>query len=695
MTAQPSRHRRTFLSGPAGAGKTTLAVAHLRELLQSGASGDSLLILAPQRSLLKPYQMLLHQADLPAGEQVEALTLGGLARRSVDLMWPALAADAGFTHPDQPPTFLTLETAQYYMELVVRPFVAERFYFENVRVPPDRLYSQLLDNLNKAALIGFPYTQVGQRLAAAWEGPLAQTSTFKQVQDCLTRFREFCLARNLLDFSLQIELFRDLLKRDWFRDRLFKRYRHLIVENVEEDTPIAHDLLRAWLPRTTSALIVYDTDAGYRSFLGADAQSGYALRESCDDQIELTPSRVMSIELRHLEEHVARILGAQRNRPLPTSRQTALEFGGGRFHPQMIDWVVGRIVELVKERNVEPRDLVALAPFLGDALRFAIEERLRPHGIPTRSLRPSRALNEEAVTRGLLTLAALAHPDWQIVPPQADVAQALIMSIAGLDPARGHLLAERLYRTKDGQASLNSFDVLKPELRERIGYEVGAQVDRLRGWLSDVRSGEARPPLDHFLAKLFGELLSQPGFGFHDQVDPGRVTAQIIESARKFRQTINPDPFAASLDPNVARDYVRLVARGVVAATYVISPHVETPNAVLLAPAYTFLLSNESVSYQFWLNAGSPAWWERLYQPLTHPYVLRRDWPPDRKWTDTDEQEARRESLLRLLRGLIRRCRTKVYLAISTLNEQGFEERGPLLTLIQQVLRETTGGHDA
>jgi hypothetical protein len=51
---------------------------------------------------------------------------------------------------------------------------------------------------------------------------------------------------------------------------------------------------------------------------------------------------------------------------------------------------------------------------------------------------------------------------------------------------------------------------------------------------------------------------------------------------------------------------------------------------------------------------------------------------------------ARQATLLRLVRGLLRRCRTRIYLAISTLNEQGFEERGPLLTLIQQVLRETT-----
>jgi hypothetical protein len=131
-----------------------------------------------------------------------------------------------------------------------------------------------------------------------------------------------------------------------------------------------------------------------------------------------------------------------------------------------------------------------------------------------------------------------------------------------------------------------------------------------------------------------------------------------------------------------------MVSDGIVAAAYTESPQAAPPNAVLLAPAYTFLLSNESVQFQFWLNAGSPAWWERLYQPLTHPYVLSRNWPAGRKWTDIDEQQTRHETLLRLIRGLLHRCQTRVYLAISTLNEQGFEERGPLLTIIQQVLRE-------
>ena len=53
---------------------------------------------------------------------------------------------------------------------------------------------------------------------------------------------------------------------------------------------------------------------------------------------------------------------------------------------------------------------------------------------------------------------------------------------------------------------------------------------------------------------------------------------------------------------------------------------------LLIAPAYTFLLNNRAVDYQFWLNIGSEGWSRRLYQPLTHPYVLSRGWLPGARY---------------------------------------------------------------
>jgi hypothetical protein len=620
--------------------------------------------------------------------------LGRDQRRVLKRLGP-LAEAAGFARPERPPIFLTLETAQYHMARIVEPLIVERFYFDDVHLSRSRIYAQLLDSLNKSALVGFPHADIGRRLATAWSGREARARIFVQVQDCVDRFRRYCFDNNLLDFSLQIELLtHHLLNLPWFREDLLGRLRHLIVDNVEEDTPVTHDLLRDWIPQAESALICYDADAGYRSFLAADPASAWDLHAVCDRTVKLVESRVVSIHVRALEyamEHALSAPGSVRRQTRGDAR-LALEFGGGRFHPEMLDWVVRRIDRAVKEEGVPPGEIVVLAPFLTDALRFALTDRLDRRGIPTRSLRPSRALIEEPAARGLLTLSALAHRDWRVIPPRPDVAHALAMSIEGLDPARAYLLTERAYHIADGAPSLRSFDQLRADLQDRVGYELGARYERLREWLAGYVASSPST-LDHFVSRLFGEVLSQPGYGFHAaqgraRFDRGRIAAQVIESARKFRRVVAPDPFDAADALSIGRPYVDLVSEGVIAATYV-DPPGEAPQAALLAPAYTFLLANVPATMQVWLNAGSPAWWERLYQPLTHPYVLSRHWPEGDKWTDEDEQAARRDTLLRLVRGLLRRCRDKVVLAYSSLNEQGFEERGPLLTLIQQVLRES------
>jgi hypothetical protein len=134
-----------------------------------------------------------------------------------------------------------------------------------------------------------------------------------------------------------------------------------------------------------------------------------------------------------------------------------------------------------------------------------------------------------------------------------------------------------------------------------------------------------------------------------------------------------------------------MVRDGLIAAQEREADAGEPPDAVLLAPATTFLLENRAVAVQIWLNAGSPGWWERPYQPLTHPYVLTRRWPRGRPWTDADEVSSRKAALLRLVRGLLRRCRRRVILAFSVLDERGFEERGPLLDLMQQIYRHESG----
>jgi hypothetical protein len=69
--------------------------------------------------------------------------------------------------------------------------------------------------------------------------------------------------------------------------------------------------------------------------------------------------------------------------------------------------------------------------------------------------------------------------------------------------------------------------------------------------------------------------------------------------------------------------------------------------------------------------------------------VLSRSWRRGAVWTDTEEFEANQEALYRLCLGLLRRCRERVYLGVSELGEQGFEQKGVLINVIERVLRRS------
>ena len=672
-----------FVSGPAGTGKTSAGVERMRHLLAQGVPGESILMLTPQRTLQEPYLDLLYSPERRAGGEVTPATVGGLARRMCDLFWPLAGEAAGFANPSEPPVFLTLETAQYYMAHLVRPLLDEG-YFESVTIDRNRLYSQIIDNLNKAAVIGFNHTEIGSKLDLSYFGDPAQRRVYADAQDCANRFRQYCLAHNLLDFSLQLEIFANVLwKQDIVREYLTKNYRHLIYDNVEEDGPRAHDLLRAWTADFQSALLIYDEGAGFRYFLGADVQTGWALRELCDEYIQLQESFVMSESVAQLSERLVDAIVPNLESKVESQRSNdnSLSIIQSHFYPELLDAVVNEINSLISNSLISPSEIVILAPYLSDALRFSITHRLEAKNIPWRSHRPSRSLKDEPSSHALITLAALAHPHWNIHPPKFDVAYALMQSIDGLDLVRAQLLTDIVYRHRDLQ--LSTFDQIKPDVQERITFSVGNRYSTLRNWIEEYRTSSVLP-LDHFLRKLFGEVLSQAGFGYHRNFDSVRVAASLVESVKKFRLALDLTGLQDLL--GLGREYLQMLHDGVIAASYLEGWQNEDKDAVLVAPAHTFLMMNRPVTIQFWLDPGSSGWYERLSQPLTHPYVLCREWGEGRQWSDADDVQYSKEAMARLVSGLLHRCRERVYLGLSELGESGFEGRGELLRAFQKVL---------
>jgi hypothetical protein len=668
-----------FLSGPAGCGKTTLGVEWMLNTINSGFQADQFLILVPQRSLAEPYFESIHRPDFPSATLPTILTIGGLAQRMISLFWPLIAKSAGFGNPNHPPLFLSLETAQYYMAKIVQPML-DNGDFENITIDRNRLFAQILDNLNKSALVGFSYSDFGQRMNSALPSDPLKSQIFNTAQKAATTFRQLCKKQNLLDYSLQLETFCQFiwpstLAQAWLKNQ----YKGLIYDNIEEDAPIAHDLISEWLPSFDSALLIYDDDGGYRSFLGADPLSGLMLGQSCDRQLKLNISFVAPPVLEQFQQALTGIISIQEPQFQLLDISPNVEIQYARYIPEMIKLVTSQITNLVREKQVCPDEIAILSPFLSDSLRFSIQHSLSSVGIKSESFRPSRSLFDEPVTRCFLTLAKIAYPQWGLIPTAHEMRFALMQALTDGDLVRADLLSQILYRRNHPEERIGSFKRINSDMQARITYLLGEKYEHLREWLSAYI---LEPPeeLDVFISRIFGEVLSQKGFGFHSDMEAAWVISRLEESIHKFNLLLGFSENADKKDSG--KEYLLTMEQGLLPS---LSSPSEMPaeNAVQLMPAYSWLMKNHSVRFQFWLGIGSGGWSERINQPLTHPFILSRQWQADRIWTDADEMANNQQTLTRLVRGLLHRCTEKVFLYSIQVNEQGMEESGGLVKALQ------------
>ncbi|MGV8027123.1 MAG: hypothetical protein AB2L18_11245 [Anaerolineaceae bacterium] len=672
-----------FLEGPFKSGKTTLGVARLLSAAELSDPSHQILVLTPQRSLAAPYRKVLLDPGFPAGAAPTITTLSGLSRQFMLIYWPQIAEHSGFRKSNRPPTFLSMETAQYFLKQICQPLL-EKGYFLEVHIDPARLFSQILDTMNKSALVGYPLEETAQRLKEAWNGEAIREKHYEQTQECALAFRAYCLENNLLDFSLQVEIFRSCIAQDAaLKKNFFLNYHFLIADNLEEDVPVLHDLILDLADAIPSMLLIKDKYAGFRSFLGADPTSAERLKQICQQSFECSEQFDLSTAVHAFNGIFTNCILRKNTANPPVEAMQAYSLRSVQFYPEMITDICQTIHQLVHEAHVLPGEIAVLSPYLPDSLKFSLSQKLAELNIPYLSSRPSRTLAEEPITRAVLTFAKAAHPQWKLEISVEELRHAIMTIFPACDVIRASLLAQNTLKEK---RKLEHYDAIPVFTRDRITDIIGNQFDIILDWIEYYQKEETLP-LDIFLSRLFGELLSQPGFGLHENVDNAVLLTTLIQSIHDFRWMFHS--LAEEQQQDVSKMYIETLQAGLLPSTH--SNPQEDSNAVIISPAFTFLMKNRSVQYQFWLDIGNIGWWERLDQPLTHPYVLSRNWSREKRWTDAEEYQANQSALARLVQGLLDRCEEHVYLYVAGLNQAGMSQSSPLLSGMQLFLKRIYG----
>ena len=676
---------RIWLSGKAGCGKTTAAAERVRYLLEHGDAWPQVLVFTPGRNYGSIYQDILSRE----GIRPQVTTYNSYVQSCLKLFWPLIADESGYGRKRSYPMFLTIESAQIIMAKLIRPR-RDAGYFNGLTASPSRVFNQVMVALHKCAAAEIPFENYAVLMKESWGGDGAILPIFDQAQECGKLFRQVCLENNLLDYSLQLDVFtHQLLPNPVFQNWLKEQRLHFIFDNLEEEVPAAHHFVREIAPLCRSILLISDRDGGYRGFMGCDPLSAETLRDICPVKMEFEESFVNSPAVQSMERVITD--PKVNNWELPVSPRTAFSFASGHHYPEMIRQAVNDVANLIKVQGVAPKNIVILAPLVSDVLYTEMERGLREQGIRVYLHRPSRPLLNERVTRSLLTLCELVKPIPGTQVRLLDIVQMAQCFIEDLDPMRGQLIVGGMFRVRklDGQDPLiydiKPFATLSEEKKQRIPSAVAERFEILRNWIEKRRQNKDISP-DRIVSEFFTDVLIREGFRTNPETNLG--IQKVADSMAKYRTVLDYMEKVGRADFRLTwTDYFDLVGLGMVNAKYYEEIYAQPEDTVLLSLTSAFLSMNRTADYQIWLNVGAPRWWERFYGELTNDAVLSRFWPPEKRWDALTAGAYNDAHMLRQLCGLLRRCRIQVRAYASELNESGMEQRSKLLYLFSTLTR--------
>ncbi len=670
----------TFLSGPAGTGKTTALEQRLVRLLRDGSLAYDILVLVTETERQASFANVVRQSGLGPYGDLTIITYNQLAMNMIELFWPIIARPAGFADPTRPPTMLSYDLAQLMMWDRVTTRI-EAGAFTNLRLRPQQIVSQVLDTLNRAALNRISLEEAARRQIETWTGEPDRLIHLEDAAALAREFREDCLQNSLLDLSLAVQTFdQQIVSHPTFRDLFRERYRHLIIDNAEEQPPVGRALIFTLLDICETAAIAADTGGGFKWMLaGTSAEATLFTEQDFPTATHyiFDHSYVISEPVRQLANHIQSSL---RPMPLPTAEapDAIAAVVQGRYRRDMVQRLVATLSDQI-EAGLPPAEIAIVTPYLDGALRYTLTEALKKAAIPYRLLRRRISPREEPRVRAWLTWLALAHPDWNLPPTPYDVAEALTLSLNGMDAARAELLTKHLYRPD--QIWLDASDSLPNEIQSRVGEDLLSQVDTLRNWLI---SAEAKQPLDHFLHALFNNLLAQPPFQPEPDLAGAAVCDWLVQTAGRLRRAAPMLGWHSA--ETIGQTFILGINHGLVTADPPELGDPPDPNGVIIATTYGYLLAGEPVTQQVWLEAAASGWWDIPHQPLSNAFVLTEEYDGSRPWTTADDFEIRNDLMARVMLALCRRCRKSVIVAHSELDRRGMRQDGALWRILQPIL---------
>ncbi|MBB6214048.1 hypothetical protein HNQ80_000117 [Anaerosolibacter carboniphilus] len=656
--------RITLYRGMTGSGKTTMLMNQYRSWIEEGISTHQILVLLRNRR----QSQLWKESICPSySAKLKLFSYFGFAQEELKKYWPLIQQEIPWMESHRlEPVFMTIETSQSLMGRIVDEH-RRRGRLLDVRAAQDRIAMELIHNLSKAAMGNVDLERIGEVLFSTQASQeKINPLVYGEMQAICNQYMEETFKKGVLDYGMTVYIYDRYLRGiEQYREILQRQNPYLIIDDLEEAVPAEVRFIHDLLDGTKGSVLSYNTDGEVTRALGA-----------CPELIEETIFPLceqVELKICHTSEGNLHRLGYQLKNHILFHEKSVnmdipnLEWIENDLRSEMLNSMGEKILSLLKS-GVAPGEIAVICPTMDSVTAYTLRHQLEKAGYDLVSVARNKRAMDQVYIKALVTMASLAHPQWDCYTNPEDVAVTLSV-LLDLDLIRSQLLTKEIMKNRPYQ--LPMVENIDETVARRIGQAALKRYELLRSWVMNYINGGIQD-IEYFFQKFFGEVLI---FLPHTEKQ-GSLCKQLIDSAGNFRMVM------ASLgdkDIEINRWFIDAIKKGMKSAeTLEEIDHKRHSEQVILVTPYTYLSFGYQKKIQIWSDVLSEEWASSDVKELTNPHVFSPKWDRDQPWNDDVDQYHRKRKLGITVNRLMNRCGARIIVAQSLYSKHGYEQEGIL-----------------
>lgn len=667
-----------IIEGITASGKTQLGIDRYNYLVNSrNGRSDDILVFVSNRSQSYIWRTGI---NTEVSEGIKIASFFGFIQQEIRKYWPYILGKEGLIgKKDIEPVFMNFEASQSIVSDIVEKMIKDD-KFEGVNSTPERIAVKLTSALTRAAMGGVEYEEIGKRLSySVNEDEKIKQEVFGDVDAALKEYVNILLKNGVLDYGTGIYIYiKYLLNDNRYLNEFKRKYKNIIVDNLEDSSPVQIDLYNILAEQCDSMLMLFNPEGGHEKY-GAN-------REYIDEKIMRKFSTVV------IEGNLLN------NKNIITfadvlSKNVMLETSVGfseikcnvdvkaQFRSDMIDNIAEKLNQLL-ESGEKPEDIAVICPDNDIVLEYVIKKSVgKIKEIEVLSLGRKSKLIENIYAWSLLTIAMLCY-DFENMKADRDDIRTMISVVIGCDEARADMIADKMYRRTRSISELKKASDTDMKFLEVIGFDNLEKYEYIREWVK--REKEKTTTIDDLMRKIYVEILMKID-GAKENIAACR---NLIDSAENFRKAVSKIE-EGEYGKDFNYEFIRFIKSGTKAAEsfFDIQDKFEKEYLMITTPIlYSQVGKNHKI--QIWTDVNSDGWTPRNVNELENPYVISKSWNDGNMYDFEIELKNKKKLMSTIIKTVMKKCTGDLYFYGSYYSMRGYEQESILYDGLLRTLKK-------